>query len=121
MQLLEVDPSLMYCFHQDYGGIPRSLAEHVVLHGWSDIPPIPVFTMPDFPEFMKAQEYEYLLIDGNKRRNVAHFVGHLLPIALYEFGENIDAARDDLAPCRHLNDPKVYVNIMAHYFRKNCP
>ncbi len=114
---LEVHPTQVYGFYENYASVSRLLVEHVQLKGWKYIPPVPVFEIPK----ISGKKQDYMLIDGNHRKNVAQFLDHLLPIALYEPDEEINYLRDGLAYSRTLVYPKRYEKALSIYLLKVCP
>jgi len=79
---------------------------------WENIPPVPVFEIP--PKH-KASDHDFILIDGSHRRLRAISMKSELFVACYEFGEEIDAERDGLAPFRHSKDPRLYEKLLGAY------
>ena len=110
MKRILVNPIEIWPFQTD-ARTSLLLLRYVQEQGWEDIPHVPIFEMP----VNIQREHNYVLIDGNHRRNVALYLGLELPCALYKLGESIDTAQDGLAPFRHSTDPKVYEKLLAAY------
>lgn len=113
MELEHVNPRLVWGWYQSVVGVSKSLVEYISKFGWEDIPPVPVFKIPNIPEMRK--KHAYVLIDGNKRRNVAKYLNQFLPIAIYGPEEIIDFIRDGLAQSRNLTDPRRYQKAIYLY------
>lgn len=109
---LQVNPVSVWGFYPSQG-IAKDLLEYIEKNGWTNIPPVPVFRIPDFEEF--ERQHEYALLDGNKRRDIAELRKEPLPVALYEPEEIIDFRKDGLAESRNLVHPKRYEILMQAY------
>ena len=112
---IELEPKIIWAFHQT-DRIGKGLVEEIVANGWKNIKKVPVFQIPDKIERFS---FEYVLIDGNNRRNIAEYLQNLLPCALFDFGEKIDLAVHNLAYFRHHNDPRVYEKLLEAFKKQN--
>ena len=114
MKRILIAPEEIWPFQADVG-VSLPLTRYVQERGWKDIPPVPVFEIPQDVQ----REHSYILMDGNHRREVALHLELELPCALYEFGESIDTVRDGLASFRYSTDPKIYEKLFAGYQIRN--
>jgi hypothetical protein len=110
---LQVEAERVWGWYPKTRGINRELSNYISLNGWSSIPSVPVFRIPDFEDLIRV--HEFVLIDGNQRRDIAELRRDKLNIVVYEKGEEIDFKRDGLAESRNLVNPTRWKIAMALY------
>lgn len=108
MITLDVNPKKIWGFHQT-GEVSGGLVQEIEANGWTNIPRVPVF---EIPIELKAEGYQFILMDGNWRRNTAEYLKKYLPSALYRIGEKVDTQKDGLAYFRHSTDPRIYEKLL---------
>jgi len=99
MELMEIPPEKIgiWCkYPEHYFLFPtrfkESLEQLVKRKGWSNIPPVPVYELPEgFP-------HQYVLIDGHTRHEAARRMNHKLKCTVYKKDEIIDVVKDGLVP-----------------------
>ena len=96
--------------------ISKSLDDYVDRYSWKNIPRVPIFAIP---ENLRQDGFEYILMDGNTRRNVAGYRGEKLPVALYIIGEKVDTVKGKLSPFKHSNDPHIYEKLLKMFEIRN--
>ncbi len=111
---IELDPKIIWAFHQT-DRISKGLVDEITTNGWKNIKRVPVFQIPDH---VKRFNFEFILIDGNHRRNVAEYLENLLPCALFSIGERVDLTVHNLAYFRHHDDSRLYEKLLTA-FKKN--
>jgi hypothetical protein len=112
MYKLQVNPKTVWGFYPGIN-LDKNLLAYITEHGWKNIPPVPVFEIPDFEGI--ERKHEYALLDGNARRAVAEFREEPLPIVVYQENESIDFRKDGLAESRNLIRPKRWNILMQIY------
>ncbi len=120
---LTIDPKTVWGFYPNKG-VSSSFMSYLEKNSWVNVPPVPVFRVPDkgelegyiLPNFQK--EHEYFLLDGNQRLNAALMRRELLPVILYEREEIIDPLKDGLAPSKNLTSPRRFDVLVYAYSKR---
>ena len=108
-----LNPKIIHSFKPTE--VDDSLVAYIKQNGWKDIPPIPVF---EIPQELREDGFEYVLADGCHRREAAIALNQESPVAIYNPTEKIDPTRDNLAPFRHHNDPRLYEKLIFFYTKR---
>ena len=103
MKLLELNPLEIWSYYPCKGPLnnlqTKMLAAKISKDGWLNIPPVPVFKIPEFEDLGEYTiEHKYIMMDGSHRRNAAIQLQILLPCALYQYEEKVLVRKHHLAP-----------------------
>ena len=96
-------------------GLNSSLQSYVKQNGWEGIEPLPVF---EIPQELREEGFEYVLVDGNHRKEVALLLDQEISSIIYEPHEQPNPERDGLAPFRHHDDPRLYEKLILFYAKR---
>jgi hypothetical protein len=94
----------------------ESLETFIKREGWNNVPPVPVFELPEgFP-------HQYVLIDGHTRHGIARRMNQKLKCAVYQKDEPIDITRDGLSDFGIINEgikKDYYSSVLRLYTESN--
>jgi len=110
MEQRDIDPAVIGIWNTFVKVHDEPLEIIVKREGWSKIPRVPVFVLPE------GYEHQYVLIDGHGRHFAAVRTGSLLPCNVYQPGETFDP--EGLAPFRYQHEcsnPNFFNKILALY------
>jgi len=85
------------------------------VNNWRSINPIPVFRIP---KSLQEENYEFILIDGNHRRNAAINLITLIPSTIYDLGEEVKLEHG-LSYFRNIQDSQKYSKLLKAYQLRN--
>ena len=113
MQKANLDPKTIHSFMP--AGLDSLLRDYVKQNGWDNVPPIPVF---EIPQELREDGFKYVLADGNHRKEVALSLVQKVPSIIYEPHEQPSPERDGLASFKHHNDQTLYKKLVLFYIKR---
>ncbi len=110
---LLVDPKQVWSFYNHLAGVSTSLLNFVKDHGWENIPPIPVFSIPESSFY--ERQHNYMALDGCSRLKVAEHLGQKINILVFNRDEEINSIILGLAPSKILTHLERFERLLKGY------
>jgi hypothetical protein len=110
MEILEVNPTTIWSFYP-HAGLNIDFLNYLTKNP-DKLQKVPVFQLP---QEIAQDNDKFVLADGSHRRNIFIYLERKLPVIVYSPGEIINPTRDNLAPSRHLESPRLFDELIKRY------